>query len=371
MSAMRASTHQSSRDLLVEPRARAVLTGIIERHVVTGEPVGSRVIAEYCGAGAGWSPATIRNIMAELEEAGLVEQPHTSAGRVPTDRGYRYYVDHVMDDVPLAKGDLQAIQRIFFSERIEAVEGADRLMEEISRLLSAVSDNVGIVVSPSLSDTRLQHIEFLKLSDNRLLVVIVSAPNIIQNRIIRADESFSQEELERMARYLNTEFSGKTLSQIRSEIFELMKREKAIYDRCLRNAILLCEQSLDDEDLASGDVYVEGASNILTKPDFNDVERVRQLFKTFEEKSRLLKILNECVSREIPIGNVQVMIGRENTVPSMQNCALITTTYRIGSDAVGTLGIVGPMRIEYARIRALVKHVAGLVEQKLQQEADS
>ena len=349
------------------------MAAIIKEHLVTGEPVGSRTISDRFAHGSGWSAATIRNVMGELEEAGLVEQPHTSAGRIPTDKGYRFYVDHVLGDARLSKADLAAINSFLETPAGYLENSPDRLMEKTSHVLSALSENVGIVVSPSLADNRLQHIEFVHLADNRILVVLVSTANIIYNKIIRIDESLSQDELERTARYLNAEFSGKSLSAIRAEILELMREEKALYDKLLRNAILLCDRSLEGEEAMTGEVYVDGASNILSKPDFADVERMRELFRTFEEKSRLVKILNECVSREqVYAGDVQVIIGREHAVPSMQSCALITAPYRIGTGGVaGTLGVVGPMRIEYGRTMAVVHYMARLIERVLSEEPAS
>jgi heat-inducible transcriptional repressor len=304
--------------------------------------------------------------MAELEEAGLVEQPHTSAGRVPTDTGYRYYVDNMLEQAQLSRTDLNLIERAFLGD---SSRSSDRVMETASHALSALSDNVGIVVSPSLADNQLKHIEFVLLSDKRILVVLVSSSNLIHNKVIRVDETFTQEALDRTARYLNAEFSGKSLISIRAEILQVMKEEKALYDKLLRDAILLCERSLEGEGTNTAEVYVDGTSNILTKPEFVDVERMRELFRTFEEKSRLVRILNECVSHSYP-GDVQVVIGREHPAYSMQNCALITAPYRIGSsDSVGTVGVVGPMRIEYARIMAMVNYMARLLEQRLNEDA--
>jgi heat-inducible transcriptional repressor len=353
-----------------DSRGQAVLSAIIKEHLVTGEPVGSRIISDRFAHAAGWSSATIRNVMGELEEAGLVEQPHTSAGRIPTDKGYRFYVDNMLGDTRLSTADLSAINAFLKNSEGDMHGAPDRLMEKTSQVLSALSENVGIVVSPSLADNRLQHIEFMHLADHRILVVLVSAPNIIHNKIIRIDEILSQEELERTARYLNTEFAGKSLLEIRTVILEMMREEKALYDKLLRNAILLCDRSLEGEE-ATGEVYVDGASNILTKPDFTDAERMRQLFRTFEEKSRLISILNECVARDQMFpGDVQVVIGREHAAPSMQNCALITAPYRLGSgEAVGTVGVVGPMRIEYARVVAVVNYMARLIERMLREES--
>ena len=353
-----------------DSRGQAVLAAIIKEHLITGEAVGSLVLSNRFAHGHGWSSATIRNVMAELEEAGLVEQPHTSAGRVPTDKGYRYYVDNILGEARLSRSDLKAIDAVFSSTGLESFSSPERLMEKASHALSELSENVGIVVSPSLAENRLSHIEFLQLSDKRILVVLVTTSNIIQNKIIRLEENLTQEDLERTARYLNTEFSGKSLIAIRAEILELMREEKALYDRLLRNAILLCDMSLEGEESSAGEVYVDGASNMLTKPDFVDVDRMRELFRTFEEKSHLLKILNECVSRQPAFrGDVNVVIGREHPNSSMRNCALIAAPYRIGlNENSGTLGVVGPMRIEYSRIMAMVNYMARLIERRLGEE---
>jgi heat-inducible transcriptional repressor len=369
----RASNIQSNEQSALDSRTEVVLAALIKEHLVTGEAVGSRVLSDRFSHGYGWSPATIRNVMGELEESGLVEQPHTSAGRIPTDKGYRYYVDNMLGEARLSRSDLKAIDQLFFANDIDAAASPDRLMETASHVLSALSQNVGIVVSPSLAENRLKHIEFVQLPDKRILVVLVSMANIIHNKVIRtSDDDFSQDELDRTARYLNTEFSGKSLLAIRAEIVELMKEEKALYDRLLRNAVLLCERSLEGVETSGGEVYVDGTSNILTKPDFVDIERMRDLFRTFEEKSRLIKILNECVAHDpqnFP-GDVHVVIGREHLASSMRNCALITAPYRIGSnESVGTLGVVGPMRIEYARIMAMVNYMARLIEHRLGEQA--
>lgn len=372
--ASRNSASQMLNARIPDPRGRAILSAVIKEHLKTGEPVGSRTISDRFAHAAGWSSATIRNVMGELEEAGLVEQPHTSAGRIPTDKGYRFYVDHMLGETRLSKTDMAAINSFLgVSAGGDTRVTPDRLMEKTSHLLSALSENVGIVVSPSLADNVLQHIEFMHLADNRILVVLVSAPNIVHNKIIRLDDKLSQAELERTARYLNTEFSGKSLLAIRAEILELMREEKALYDKLLMNAILLCDRSLEGEEATTGEVYVDGASNILTKPDFTDAERMRELFRTFEEKSRLIKILNECVTRDQPFaGDVQVVIGREHIAPSMQACTLITAPYRIGlGDATGALGVVGPMRIEYERMVAVVNYVARLIERMMREDAAS
>jgi heat-inducible transcriptional repressor len=363
------SSFQSTTAKMTDSRGRAVLSAIISEHLVTGEPVGSRTISDRFAPASGWSAATIRNLMGQLEEAGFVEQPHTSAGRVPTDKGYRYYVDNMLGESRLSKADLASINAFLADAQSDTSGDPERVMAKISHALSALSENVGIVISPSLAENRLQHIEFLQLTDNRILVVLVSAPNIVHHKLIRVNVTLSQEDLEQTARYLNAEFAGKSLTAIRAEILEMMREEKALYDKLLRNAILLCDRSLEGEGAGSAVVYVDGASNILNKPDFADTERMRELFRTFEEKSRLITILNECISRDPSFsGQVQVVIGREHAAHSMQHCSLITAPYWIGSEAIGTLSVIGPMRIEYARLMAVVNYMARHVGQFLHEE---
>ena len=353
-----------------DSRGQSILTAIINEHFVTGEPVGSKTIAERFANASGLSSASIRSVMGELEDLGLLEQPHTSAGRIPTDKGYRFYVDNLLGILSISNDDLHRIGGEFGLNESELVETPDRLMERTSQLLSALSNNVGIVVSPSLANDRLQHIEFVNLSENRILVVLVSAPNIVHNRIIRLKVSFSKEELEKTANYLNAEFSGKSLAEIRSEILRLMHEEKSMFDRLLQTAVILCSESIEDEGDKLGEVYVDGATNILTKRDFNDLERLRELLTTIGEKSRLLEILNECIARDAESsGGVQVMIGAENRSPSLQNCTLISAPYRIGGGAaVGTLSVLGPTRMEYARMISIVSYVAKVLEKMMSRD---
>lgn len=350
----------------LDHRGQIILTAIINEHFVTGEPVGSKVLAERFANATGLSSATIRNVMAELEEKGMLEQPHTSAGRVPTDTGYRFYVDNLLGVLSISNDDLHRIGEEYGLNSKDAFDTPDRLMERTSHLLSALSNNVGIVVSPSLATDRLQHIEFVNLSDNRILVVLVSAPNIVHNKIIRLNVAFTKDELDRTAKYLNTEFAGKSLAEIRNEIMHLMHEEKALFDKLLQTAVILCTESIEDEDTA-GEVFVDGTSNILTKTDFADLERLRELLHTIGEKSRLMQILTECIDAKAAAkGDVQVVIGTENRTPSLQNCTLISAPYRIGgSTAVGTLSVLGPTRIEYARMISIVSYVAKTLEKMM------
>lgn len=352
-------------------RGQAILSAIISEYLLTGEPVGSKVLAEKFAHASGLSSATIRNVMGELEDAGFVEQPHTSAGRVPTDKGYRYYVDNLLGVLSLSDDDLSLINDEFGLSELDFSAKSDRLMQRTAQLLSVLSQNVGIVVSPSLAHDRLQHIKFVNLADKRILVVMVSAPHIVHNKIIRLKDALSQEDLDRTARYLNVEFGGKSLAAIRTEILRLMHEEKALFDKLLQTAMILCSQSIDGESDNVGEIYVGGTSHIFSKSDFTNFGRLREMLQTIEEKSHLVQILNECLARGAvaPDSSVQVVIGSENTTASMQNCTLITAPYRLdGGSALGTLSVLGPTRIEYARTIAIVGYVAKMLEKMMQTE---
>ena len=351
-------------------RGRIILSAIINEHLVTGEPIGSKIIAEKFANASGLSSASIRSVMSDLEDFGLVEQPHTSAGRIPTDLGYRFYVDNLLGVLQLSNEDLSLINKELGLNETDSQPAPDKLMERTSQLLSALSQNVGIVVSPSLAKDRLQHIEFVNLSDRRILVVLVSAPNIVHNKIIRLNETFSNEQLDKTSNYLNAKFGGKSLAEIRTEILKLMHEETSLFDKLLQTAMILCSQSIEDDADNQGEVYVGGTSNILTKPDFADLERLRELIRTIEEKSRLVQILTECIERDPSLKkDVQVVIGNENSASSLKNCTLITAPYRTGAGGtIGTLSVLGPTRIEYARTISIVSYVARILEQMMSKE---
>ncbi|HEY9230822.1 MAG TPA: heat-inducible transcriptional repressor HrcA, partial [Blastocatellia bacterium] len=248
-------------------RKKEILAAIVRAHVATGQPVGSLSLAQQSSERL--SSATIRNLCAELEDEGYLTHPHTSAGRMPTDKGYRFYVDNVIRSTQLSEAEAARINAYLLDE--ETLRSPERLMERTSRLLSQLSDNVGIVISPSIARDILHHIEFVRLPDGRILAITVSSAGRVQDRLIRVEGDFTQTELNRTGRYLTENFRGWTLDEIRDELLRRMGEEKALYDQLLRNAMLLCSQSLQDGD--QPDVFIEGASNIIAKPDFTDAER--------------------------------------------------------------------------------------------------
>ncbi|MDQ3012845.1 MAG: heat-inducible transcriptional repressor HrcA, partial [Acidobacteriota bacterium] len=239
-----------------------------------------------------------------------------------------------------------------------------------SHLLSHFSESVGIVVSPSIAHDVIKHIDFVRLTDGRILVITVSRAGLVQDRVVRIDEALTQDELNRTANYVNANFAGMSLSAIRAELLKRMSEEKALYDRLLQNAMMICDRGLDETEQESPDVFVEGASNIVTKADFADTERMRELLRVFEEKSRLIKILTECLGSDAP-PHVGIRIGGENSLPSLSRCAVITSHYGYGDQVVGSIGVVGPVRMEYARMIGIVNYVARLLEQALADAPDS
>ncbi|MFN0108940.1 MAG: heat-inducible transcriptional repressor HrcA [Blastocatellia bacterium] len=343
-----------------DERSRELLALLIKTHIATGEPVGSRVISQLSSEGL--SSASVRNVIAELEDDGYLEQPHTSAGRVPSDKGYRFFVDHILGQTSLSESDETAIQTGMQG-------GPDQLMSRASHLLSTLSENVGIVVSPSLTHEIIKHIDFVRLSDDRILVITVSRAGLVQDRVVKIDEDLTQDELNTTANYVNANFAGMSLSTIRAELLKRLSEEKALYDRLLQNALMICNRDLTEPGQNEQEVFIEGASNMIFKTDYADIEKIRELLRVFEEKSRLVKILTECLSHA-PQQLVSIRIGAENSLPSLSRCAVITSHYGYENQIVGSIGVVGPVRIEYARMIGIVNYVARLLEQSLAKSPD-
>ena len=338
--------------LTLDLRSREILREIIRTYISTGRAVGSRSISKKSKSHLG--AASIRNIMADLEEAGYLRQPHHSAGRIPTDKGYRLYVDSLMEKRQLTSNEVGRIHETLVPQRSDSFEG---LMEKTSHLLSTFSNNVGIVLAPSISMTVLHHIQFLKLSSNRILTVLVGKSGVVQNKVIRIEDDISQEDLDRAGRYLTEEYGGKTLPVIRTELQRLLAQERAQYDRMLKQISQFYATAFEGEN-ASQAIYLDGASNIISQPEFADSTRIRVLFETFEHRDKLIRIISECIRDET--SGVRILIGKETGIPSMQDCTLIASPYTFDSQVAGSLGILGPTRLEYGKNIMLVDYVARL-----------
>jgi heat-inducible transcriptional repressor len=343
---------QPGEHLSLNERSKEILQWAISTFVATGKPVGSRKIAQKSREHL--SAATVRNIMADLEDMGYLRQPHPSAGRVPTDKGYRLFVDYLLERHEISPQDRDVVDRSLLAD-----EGSEHLMARTSQVLSQVSQNLGIVVSPPISHVALQHIQFVKLADSRILVILVSRSGIVQNRIIHPTEDFSQTDLNKSAQYIVEHFKDKTLLEIRSCILKMIEDGKDMYDRFLRGVINLSTQTLSGAaDDAESQVYLDGASNLIQYPEFSDITRVRVFFETIEHKSRLASLIAECIEGDSQ--EVRITIGAENAFPGIEDCTLITSPYRVDEHTQGSLGILGPTRMEYARAISLVDYVARL-----------
>jgi heat-inducible transcriptional repressor len=338
----------------LDDRRREVLRSLIQLHVETGEPVGSESLSRELGRAL--SPASLRAIMADLEALGYLDHPHTSAGRVPTDEGYRVYVDSLMGLRPLAPGEAERIE----SELRSADASVEQTMERASHLLSRLSRHVGFVLAPDIARASFRHVDLVPLAHPRVLAVMVSSTGLVTHKVIEVEEKLSPADLAACANYLNTNFAGMTLAEIRARLLDLMKEEKALYDTLLQKVVALGERAFAVPE-GESNVYLDGTANILSVPELADIERMRALFRTFEEKSRLVRILNACIAGD----GIRVLIGHENPDPDLRDLSLVTASAHVeGAPAFG-LGVLGSTRMEYAHVVALVDHVARAVTEIL------
>jgi heat-inducible transcriptional repressor len=339
----------------LDDRSRDVLKSLIQLHIATGQPVGSETLARMFQRSV--SSATLRNIMADLERLGYLTHPHTSAGRMPTDEGYRVYVDTLMRHETLPARDAAAIS----SEMRDLDASPNHVMEHASHLLSKHSGNVGFVLVPDMAGTTFRHVDLVRLPHPRILVVMVARTGLVTNKVIEVEDQLSQDDLQACANYLNTHFAGLDLSAIRARLLELMTQEKALYDSLLKNVVSVGGRAFAGQ--GEPDLFLDGTSNMLDQREFEDADRMRGVFKAFEEKSRLVKILNACVGDE----GVRIFIGRENADPGLREMALVTAGCPIDGDLGLGVGVLGSTRMEYARVITLVDHVARAVVRALRE----
>ena len=334
----------------LDDRAKEILQLAISLYIRFGEPVGSRTISKTINRRL--SPATIRNIMADLEQAGYLHKPHTSAGRVPSEQGYRFYVDS-LGNSPKSVPSAEA----YINTTLATANTPEELMSTACYLLSDISQNVGIVVSAPIEVSVLQHIEFVRLDDVKILVILVSPSGLLQKKMIRVSEPYSQEELIRAGNYLVEKFAGYSLGEIRHELVRLVHEERMQYDKMMRSLIESWSAALTQTAPSLESVYVYGTGNILSNVDFFDVARIQDLFRVFEEKNRLVAILNECLGAD-SVDGVQIMIGSELGDPCLEGFTVITSPYLQREAATGFMGIIGPTRMEYREGISVVSYLA-------------
>ncbi len=330
-------------------RARHFLKVLIERYIRDGQPVGSRTLAK--DAGTDLSPATIRNVMADLEEMGLVTSPHTSAGRVPTVLGYRFFVDSLISLRPLDERDINRLR-----SQLGGEEGPQQLLESASRLLSGITHMAGVVMVPRHERLVIRELQFIPLSERRVLAILVTSQGEVFNRIVETSRSFSRSELEQASRFINQHYAGHDLETIKQLLVEEMSQHKRDMDRLMGEALTIADRALEVPP-GEDEFLVTGQTNLMDFDELAQLDRLKELFEAFSEKQELLHLLERCTRAQ----GVQLFIGEESGYGPLEQCSLVTASYSAGDQVVGVLGVIGPTRMAYDRVIPLVDVTAKLL----------
>jgi heat-inducible transcriptional repressor len=339
---------------LQERRNRQILADIVRTYIETGEPVSSRAISKRFEEIL--STATIRNIMVDLEEGGFLYQPHTSAGRVPTAAAYRFFAQEIATQATISAVDKEWIKR-----EIGAGTNASEITERAGHVLAEVSNALGIIVSPPMGKTVIEHARMWLLPDGRVVVVLISPGGNTRDKILRPSRPFSQSELDATADFLNRHYSGWTLEAIRADLLQKLATERERYEGIVQSALTLCDPAILGDDLAR-QVHVEGAAQMVGAVDFADQTQLRDLLSAIEEKHRLVTVLNACIDTPDP---VHVQIGLKEISDTGENLALISAPYTMNDQVQGSLGVLGPTRMHYERAITAVAYVAQLFSEAL------
>lgn len=336
---------------MLDERARILLKTLVERYIADGQPVGSRALSRFSGLDL--SAATVRNVMADLEELGLIASPHTSAGRIPTPLGYRFFVDTLLKVKPLEE---QAIHEI--EGQLQPRQSGE-LINSASHLLSELTQFAGVVVAPRRQSPRIRQIEFLNLSDKRILLIIVTTNGDVQNRILFTEKSYSPAELVSAANYLTQNFAGLEFSQIRARMVEELNQVRADLHGLMTAALAAGDEALQQSSTAyviSGEKYLLGVEELSS-----NMQRLRELFDLFEKKTSLISLLDMSDRAE----GVQLFIGGESGIAPLDECSVVTAPYEVGGQVVGSVGVIGPTRMAYERVIPIVDITAKLLSSAL------
>lgn len=339
----------------VSERAQYFLKILVERYIREGQPVGSRTLAK--DAGRDLSPATVRNVMADLEDMGLVASPHTSAGRIPTATGLRMFVDSLLIVKPLAEPEVEEMR-----VRLESDQDPSGIVASASQLLSGITRMAGVVSTPRHERIHFRQIEFLQLSERRVLTILVNSEGEVHNRIIHTDRSYSESELRQAANYLNQTFAGQDMRSVREKLLKEMRLTREHMDRIMRQAVAMAEQVFDSAE-PHEDYVIAGQTNLMGFNELAQMDRLRRLFEAFTEKREILHLLDRCMQAD----GVQIFIGEESGYQLLDDCSLVTAPYKIEDKVVGVLGVIGPTRMAYDRVIPIVDVTAKLLGAALKQ----
>lgn len=340
---------------LLDTRSQILLKTLIERYIVEGQPVGSRALSRYSGLEL--SPATVRNVMSDLEELGFITSPHTSAGRVPTAQGYRFFVDSLLTVQPLERARIMALQGQLQPDQPQ------RLLTAASQLLSDLTHFAGVVVTPRNQRVRIRQIEFIGLSDTRILLIIVTTAGDVQNRILQTRRPYSASELTEAANYLTDHFAGYAFEEMRDRIQHELKQLRGEVSELMAAAVEAGGEALREND----EKYVlSGETNLLGVEDLScDMSRLRELFRLFEKKTALMQLL-ELSNRA---DGVQIFIGGESGLTELDGCSIVTASYELDGQVVGSVGVIGPTRMAYDQVIPIVDITARLLSNALSNKA--
>lgn len=331
-------------------RSLQLLKILVERYINDGQPVGSRLLSKEPSLQL--SPATIRNVMADLEDLGLIRSPHTSAGRVPTASGYRLFVDNLLTVKPLKNNELEVL-----SQRLgDSIDERGDMLGIASKLLSDVTQMAGVVTLPKQELYCLRHIEFLPLSHHRVLVIFVTAEQEVHNKIIQPTKEFSAAELQQAAAYLNSIYSGKSLAFVRSAVLKELKQTQQQLNQQMIDAISMAQLAFDKQQEPE-DYVLSGETNLMGFSELSDMERLKQLFDAFGQKRSVIHLLDQCLEAD----GVQIFIGEESGYEAFERCSLVTSPYSVNDEVVGVLGVIGPTRMAYEKIIPYVDITAKLL----------
>jgi len=337
-------------------RAREVLREVVLQHVATGEAISSRSLAR--GGRFHLSPASLRNVMADLEDLGYLQHPHTSSGRVPTDRGYRFFIDHLMQSRRLSQQERDVIDG-----QVAQASELDEVMHLASRVLSTLSDQVGVVFMPTLHRLTMRSIDFILVAEGKVMCIIVGTNGVVVNKIVETRLAFTRDELEKISRYITGEHAGLALDTIRHRLIQLTAEERS-QDQVMRKALALGIGAVEDLMPMEHELFVEGTASILNKPDFANAGVIRKTFLALQEKEKLVEILNSCLNED----GLQILVGSESDFTHLHNFSLVARRYGSESAPLGMVGILGPMRMEYARVAPLVDYLGRALSRKIEEE---
>ncbi|MBI3141140.1 MAG: heat-inducible transcriptional repressor HrcA [Rhodocyclales bacterium] len=336
---------------MLDKRAQILLKTLIERYIAEGQPVGSRALSRFSGLEL--SPATVRNVMSDLEELGFIASPHTSAGRVPTPRGYRFFVDTLLTVRPLPPRELHELE-----EHLQP-DNPRRLISSASQLLSELTRFASVVVAPRRSTPKIRQIEFLSLSEKRILLIIVTAEGDVQNRILFTQRAYTPSELTTAANYLNQNFAGLDFQEIRARVHEELRQLRADVTELMAAAVQAAGQAVSE---TSAQYVISGERNLLEVEDISsNMTRLRELFALFEQRTGLVQLLDISNRAE----GVQVFIGGESGLAPLDECSVVTAPYEVNGRVVGTVGVIGPTRMAYERVIPIVDITAKLLSSAL------